>query len=87
MTLRRILTIATALLACCLGTGCMLIWHDDVLVVTLFKTVDANDIGLIAEPNYIQIGSGKGKTSNDKLKASALVGVVPVVIETESKGQ
>ena len=30
--------------------------------------VDANDLDIIAEPNYIQIGSGKSRTENDKIK-------------------
>lgn len=48
--------------------GCMVIWTDDVFIGTMFKAVDANDIELIAEPNYLQIGSGVSKTTNDKIR-------------------
>jgi hypothetical protein len=47
--------------------GCMVIWTDQAFVATIFKTVDANDIELIAEPDYIQIGSGQTKTKNDNV--------------------
>jgi hypothetical protein len=49
--------------------GCTVIWTDDVFIGTLFKTVDANDIELIAEPDYLQIGSGHSRTENDKIEA------------------
>ena len=62
--------------------GCMVIWSDEVFVGTLFKVVDANDLELIAEPNYLQIGSGHSKTKNDKIKGTAIIGGVPVVVET-----
>ena len=64
-------------------TGCMMLWHNDVLIVTLFKEVDANDLDMIAEPNYLQIGSGVSKTKNDNLKASALIGGIPVIVESK----
>jgi hypothetical protein len=62
--------------------GCMVIWTDQAFVATIFKTVDANDIELIAEPNYIQIGSGQTKTKNDKIKASGIIGGMPVRVES-----
>jgi len=64
-------------------TGCTVIWHDDVFIGTLFKEVDANDLDMIAEPNYLQIGSGDSRTKNDKIKASTVVGGVPVIIESK----
>ena len=63
--------------------GCTVIWHDDVFIGTLFKEVDANDLDMIAEPNYLQIGSGDSRTKNDKIKASTVVGGVPVIIESK----
>ena len=80
-----ILLSTAAALACWLGQGCMVIWSDQVLVVTLFKTVDANDIDLIAEPNYIQIGSGKSKTKNDSIEAIIpAVGIIKTTGEKKS---
>jgi hypothetical protein len=58
----------------------MVIWTDDVFIGTLLKTVDANDIDLIAEPNYIQIGSGKSRTRND----NATILTPAVVVKTDS---
>jgi len=65
-------------LAFCLIPGCMIIWTDQVFVTTLFKTVDADDLGIIAEPNYTQVGSSRAKTKNDRVK----VIVPPYVVET-----
>lgn len=73
------LTLGIATLLCGMATvGCTVIWTDDVFIGTLFKSVDANDIELIAEPNYLQIGSGHSKTSNDSVRI-----ITPsVIIET-----
>ena len=70
-----------------LSGGCTVIWTDDLFVGTLFKTVDANDLDIIAEPNYIQIGSGQTKTKNDKVKASVIISGVPVILETGDKNE
>jgi hypothetical protein len=56
--------------------GCMVIWSDDVFIATMFKVVDANDLYVISEPNYLEIGSGVSKTKNDKLKAVTPYGIV-----------
>jgi hypothetical protein len=56
-------------------SGCMVIWTDQAFVYTFAKTVDANDLGLIAEPNYVQIGSGQTKTKNNKVKAITTIGI------------
>ncbi len=85
--LRALITTLFALAAIFLVTifvtlvmGCTVIWHDDVFIGTLFKEVDANDLDMIAEPNYLQIGSGNSKSRNDKVKV-----IVPPygMIETE----
>ena len=49
-------------------TGCMVIWTDHAFIATAFKTVDANDIAVVADPNGTKIGSGVSRTENDKLK-------------------
>jgi len=64
-------------------SGCLVIWTDDVLIVTAFKTVDANDLNVFADPNQTRIGSGTTKTKNDKIKAKAIIGTVPVSLESE----
>ncbi len=63
-------------------SGCMIIWSDDVFVCTVFKAVDANDLDLIAEPNYLQVGSGSSRTKNDKIEA-----IVPGVGIIKTKGE
>ena len=75
----------TLLLACVIFSlsGCMVIWSDDVFIGTLFKEVDANDLDMIAEPNYLQIGSGDSETYNDKISATAIVGGMPVKVESK----
>ena len=83
----KLLTILLLIAVCfILGMlqGCMVIWTEQAFVYTFAKTVDANDLGIIAEPNYIQIGSGQSRTTNDNVKASAIVGGIPVIIETIS---
>lgn len=65
-----ILLFASALSFVCMVSGCMVIWSDDVFVATMFKVVDANDLDLISEPNYLQIGSGLSRTKNDKIKVA-----------------
>jgi len=64
-------------------SGCMIIKTKDVFVYTFAKTVDAQDLGIIADPNETKIGSGITKTKNDSVKASAIIGGVPVVIESD----
>jgi hypothetical protein len=64
------------LLMLLLLSGCLVIWHDNVLVVTFMKTADANDISMIAEPNYLEIGGSRGKTENDKIKLTTIYGIV-----------
>jgi len=64
-------------------SGCMVFWTDQVFVLSLFKTVDANDIDIIVEPNYVQIGSGTSKTRNDNLKFKTIIGTVPVSLESK----
>ena len=71
-----IITMAISLLA---FSGCMVIWSDEVFIGTLFKTVDANDLNIIAEPNYIQIGSGQSKSDNDNIKVTTPYGVVETI--------
>ena len=69
-------------LASFLFSGCMVIWTDDVFIGTVFKSVDANDIDMISEPNYLQIGSGNSRTRNDNIKLKAVIGNVPVSLES-----
>lgn len=78
-------TLLIAFIAWCIfmNYGCMVIWTDDVFIGTVLKVVDANDLYMISEPNYLEIGSGDSKTENDKIKASALIGTVPVVVESK----
>lgn len=66
-------------------SGCMVFWTDQVFVLSLFKTVDANDIDVIVEPNYVQIGSGSSRTNNDDIKLRTIIGGMPVSLESESK--
>ena len=73
-----ILVVILAAIVFCIS-GCMVIWTDDVFIATAFKTVDANDIALVADPNGTKIGSGVSKTQNDKIKAITPYGV----LETE----
>jgi hypothetical protein len=54
----------------------MVIWTDQVFVATAFKTVEAKDLGLVADPNSTRIGSGQTKTENDKIKAITPYGIV-----------
>ena len=82
-----LLLIAVCFILGMLCSGCMVIWTDQAFVYTCFKTVDANDLDIIAEPNYVQIGSGQTKTQNDSIKASAIIGGVPIVIESEAKDE
>ena len=71
-----ILVIILGILIFCIS-GCMVIATDTVFIGTLFKTVDANDINLVADANSTRIGSGVTSTTNDKLKVitPALIGV------------
>jgi len=78
----RTITLIAIMIVALACNGCMVIWHDNVFVCTLFKTVDANDLDMIADPNYIQIGSGSSRTNNDKVKASAIISGVPVTVES-----
>ena len=73
------------LLACLVFalSGCLVIWTDEVFVGTLFKEVDANNLDMIAEPNHLEIGSGDSETRNNDISATAIVGGVPVKIETK----
>ena len=77
----KTLTITLILLA--LLPGCLVIWSDDVFIASVGKVVDANDLYMISEPNYIEIGSGESETINDKIKAGAIIGGVPVSIESK----
>ena len=70
------------LLACVALSGCTVIWTDHAFIYTFAKTVEAKDLGLIADPNSTRIGSGETRTKNDKVKASALIGGVPVTVGT-----
>lgn len=63
-------------------SGCMVIWTDQVFIATIFKTVETKELGLIVDPNRTQIGSGQTTTENDKIKASAIIGGIPVSLET-----
>ncbi len=85
-TLHKLYAVAFLTIMCWMVSmvgGCMVIWGNDVFVATLFKTVDANDLDIIAEPNYFQIGSGDSETENDSVKLKALVGGVPVILESD----
>jgi hypothetical protein len=62
-----------------LSSGCLVIWSDDVFVGTLLKNVDAGDIEMIAEPNYLQMGSSTLKSTNDKIT----VATPAVIVSTE----
>jgi hypothetical protein len=73
--MKPLITILLAVLIFVLS-GCMIIWSDQVFVATFMKTVDANDLDIIAEPNYVQIGSGQTKTKNDKIKATTIYGII-----------
>jgi hypothetical protein len=66
--------------------GCLIIKTDHVFIATLFKTVDANDLDMVVEPDSTAIGSGVSRTKNDSIKASAIVGGVPVRIEVSGDG-
>ena len=66
-----------------LNYGCAVIWTDHAFIYTFAKTVDAIDLGFVADPNQTRIGSGETKTNNDKIKATAIIGTVPVVVETK----
>jgi hypothetical protein len=57
-------------------SGCMIICSDQVFVATLFKTVDANNLIIVADPNQTRIGSGQTKTRNDKVKAITTIGII-----------
>jgi hypothetical protein len=63
--------------------GCMVILSDDVFVCTIGKVVDANDLYMISDPNYLEIGSGESRTKNDKITGKAIIGGVPVSIIKE----
>jgi hypothetical protein len=65
-------------------SGCMIFWTDQVFVLSLFKTIDANEVEVIVEPNYVQIGSGNSRTNNDTIKLRTIIGGVPVSLESES---
>ena len=56
--------------------GCLVIWTDQAFILSFAKTADANDLDMIAEPNYLQIGSGQTRTKNDPIKAITPYGVV-----------
>ena len=62
----------------CLIPGCMVIWSDHVFVASLFKSVDADKLGIVAEPNSTQLGSSTVKTKNDRMR----VIVPPYILET-----
>ena len=64
-------------------SGCTVIWTDHAFIYTFAKTVDAKDLGLVADPNSTRIGSGETKTENDKIKGTAVIGTVPVIFETK----
>jgi hypothetical protein len=64
-------------------TGCLVIWTDDVFIATVGKVVDANDLYMISDPCYLEIGSGESRTKNDKIKAGAIIGGVPVSVESK----
>ncbi len=80
-----LLILILACTGCLFLTGCMVIWSDHVFIATLFKVVDANNLEMISEPNYLQIVSGDSETRNDNIKLKALVGGVPVGLESEGK--
>ena len=73
--MKIIIYILLAVLVICISC-CMVIWTDQAFVYTFAKTVDANDLDIIAEPNYVQIGSGQTKTRNDKVKAITTIGII-----------
>jgi hypothetical protein len=84
-TLKKALAIAAFVAALFCG-GCMVIKTDHAFIYTFMKNVDTETLALVADPNSTKIGSGQTKTSNDSIKASAIVGGMPVIIETDKKG-
>lgn len=78
------LAIIIVIIACVCCNGCMVIWSDDVFIGTMFKSVDANNLEFISEPNLLQICSGNSRTDNDEIKAGAIVGGVPISIESNN---
>jgi hypothetical protein len=76
------LVIAWVAISVFLNYGCTIIWTDHAFIYTFAKTVDAKGLGFVADPNSTRIGSGDTKTENDKIKGTAVIGGVPVVIES-----
>jgi hypothetical protein len=73
------------LLACLIfgASGCMVLWTDHAFLYTFAKSVDTKELALVADPNSTKIGSGQTKTKNDKIKGTAIIGGVPVQIESK----
>jgi hypothetical protein len=66
------------ILSCLFFSGCSVLWTDYIFVGTLFKNFDANDVEMIADPNYVQIGGSIIKSKNDSIKV-----ITPsVILET-----
>ena len=65
--------------------GCMVLWTDHVFMYSFAKTVEMKDGGLVADPNQTRFGSGQTKTENDRIKGTAVLGGVPVMVETGGK--
>ena len=55
--------------------GCMVIWTNHVFMASLFKSVDANKLGIVADPNSTQLGSSIVKTKNDRIKVVTPFGI------------
>jgi len=64
-------------------SGCTFIHTDHATIITLFKSIDTDNGGLVADPNGLRIGAEKAKTENDKIKLNAVIGAVPVGVETQ----
>lgn len=58
--------------------GCSLIWTDDIFLCTWFKEVDAANIEMISEPNYLQMGSGILRSKSKSIKIVTPSGTIGI---------
>ncbi len=63
-------------------SGCTLVWTDKIFLIDWGKKYDIDKISLISEPNYIEIIAEKVWINPKNIKAKALIGPVPVTVES-----